>query len=82
VHITARQLSDNIDDTVMVADSEACRAALTFYSAVKAAAAQNIPNAKAMYDDLKARFPTVKHNPNMSISPSHISYCAYNIVIF
>ncbi|MDR1341614.1 MAG: hypothetical protein LBK58_16425, partial [Prevotellaceae bacterium] len=38
VHIAARQLSDNIDDTVLVAGSEAYQAALVFYNAVKAAA--------------------------------------------
>jgi hypothetical protein len=60
VHIAAKQLSDNIDDTAMIAGSEAYQAALIFYSAVKAAAAQNIPGAKQVYDDLKARFPRVK----------------------
>ncbi|MDR2140103.1 MAG: hypothetical protein LBP50_11235 [Tannerella sp.] len=59
VHISARQLSDNIDDTVMVAGSEAYQAALTFYNTVKAAA-QDIPGAKEVYNDLKARFPRVK----------------------
>jgi energy-converting hydrogenase Eha subunit F len=60
VHITAKQLSDNIDDTVMVAGSEAYQAALTFYNAVKAAAVQDIPGAKEVYNDLKARFPSIK----------------------
>jgi hypothetical protein len=60
VHISAKQLSDGIDDTVMVAGSEAYQAALVFYNAVKAAAAQDIPGAKGVYDDLKARFPRVK----------------------
>jgi hypothetical protein len=57
VHIAARQLSDNIDDTVLVAGSEAYQAALVFYNAVKAAAAQDIPGAKEVYSDLKNRFP-------------------------
>ncbi|MDR2042282.1 MAG: hypothetical protein LBP98_08210, partial [Tannerella sp.] len=61
VHISARQLSDNIDDTIMVAGSEAYQAALVFYNAVKAAAAQDIPGAKEVYADLKARFPRTKH---------------------
>jgi hypothetical protein len=60
VHISARQLSESIDDTVMVAGSEAYQSALVFYNAVKAAAVQDIPGAKAVYDDLKARFPRVK----------------------
>ncbi|MDR1335310.1 MAG: hypothetical protein LBK22_00590 [Tannerella sp.] len=60
VHITAKQLSDNIDDTVMIAGSEAFQTALIFYNAVKAAAAQDIPGAKEVYADLKTRFPRVK----------------------
>jgi hypothetical protein len=60
VHITARQLSDNIDDTVLVAGSEAYQSALVFYNAVKAAAAQDIPGAKEVYNDLKNRFPGVR----------------------
>jgi hypothetical protein len=56
VHISAKQLSDTIDDTVMVAGSEAFQAALVFYNAVKAAAAQEIPGAKEIYADLKVYF--------------------------
>jgi hypothetical protein len=64
VHVTARQLSDNIDDTVMIAGSEAYQAALLFYNAVKTAAAQDILGAKEVYDDLKTRFPSIKRKPN------------------
>jgi hypothetical protein len=60
VHIVAKQLSDDIDDTVMVAGSEAYQSALVFYNAIKAAATQNVPGAREVYDDLKARFPRVK----------------------
>ncbi|MDR1493400.1 MAG: hypothetical protein LBT05_11860 [Planctomycetaceae bacterium] len=60
LHIAAKQLSDNIDDTVMAAGSESYQAALVFYNAVKAAAAQDIPGAKEIYTDLKSRFPKVK----------------------
>jgi GrpB-like predicted nucleotidyltransferase (UPF0157 family) len=60
MHISAKQLSDDIDDTVMVAGSEAYQAALVFYNAVKAAAVQDIPGAKEVYNDLKARFPSIK----------------------
>jgi hypothetical protein len=41
----------------MVAGSEAYQAALVFYKSVKVAAAQDIPGAKAVYDELKTRFP-------------------------
>jgi GrpB-like predicted nucleotidyltransferase (UPF0157 family) len=61
VHISAKQLSDSIDDTVMTAGSEAYQAALVFYNAVKSAAAQNIPGAKEVYSDLKTRFPRMRH---------------------
>jgi GrpB-like predicted nucleotidyltransferase (UPF0157 family) len=60
VHVTAKQLSDDIDDTVMLAGSEAYQAALIFYNAVKAASTQDIPGAKEVYNDLKARFPHPK----------------------
>ncbi|MDR0757026.1 MAG: hypothetical protein LBF85_04175 [Tannerella sp.] len=60
VHIVAKQLASDIDDTVMIAGSEAYQAALVFYNAAKAAAAQNIPGAKEVYADLKTRFPRVK----------------------
>ena len=41
----------------MTAGSEAYQAALAFYSAVKSAAAQDVPGAKAVYEELRERFP-------------------------
>jgi hypothetical protein len=41
----------------MTAASEAYQAALVFYKSVKIAAAQDVPGAKAVYDELKTRFP-------------------------
>ncbi|MDR0421445.1 MAG: hypothetical protein LBH72_00330 [Proteiniphilum sp.] len=61
IHIAARQLSDSIDDTMMAAGSDAYRTALVFYNAVKVAATQNVPGAKEIYADLKARFPGTRH---------------------
>ncbi|MDR1340305.1 MAG: hypothetical protein LBK58_09675 [Prevotellaceae bacterium] len=55
-----KHLSDSIDDTVIIAGSDAYQAALIFYNAVKAAPA-HIPGAKEVYSDLKARFPKVKY---------------------
>jgi hypothetical protein len=52
-----RQLNENTGDTEMVAGSEAYQAALVFYKSVKMAAAQDIPGAKAVYEELKTRFP-------------------------
>jgi hypothetical protein len=54
---TVQQLEQAIDDTEMTAGSEAYQAALVFYKSVKIAAAQDIPGAKAVYDELKTRFP-------------------------
>jgi hypothetical protein len=53
----AMQAYEMIDDTTMVAGSEAYYAALVFYHSVKVAAAQDIPGAKAIYEELKRRFP-------------------------
>jgi hypothetical protein len=55
-----RQLEENASDTEMTAGSEAYQAALVFYKSVKMAAAQDIPGAKAVYEELKTRFPGVK----------------------
>jgi hypothetical protein len=54
---TVEQLKESIDDTEMTAGSEAYQAALVFYKSVKMAAAQDIPGAKAVYEELKTRFP-------------------------
>ncbi|MDR2887918.1 MAG: hypothetical protein LBV26_07970 [Bacteroidales bacterium] len=52
-----QQLTDSVDDTMMVSGSEAYNTALTFYTSVKAAARQNIQGSKAVYEELKKRFP-------------------------
>jgi hypothetical protein len=54
---TVQQLEQSIDDTEMAAGSEAYEAALVFYKSVKMAAAQDIPGAKAVYEELRTRFP-------------------------
>jgi hypothetical protein len=54
---TVQQLQEGINDTEMTAGSEADQAALVFYKSVKMAAAQDIPGAKAVYEELKTRFP-------------------------
>jgi len=55
-----RQLYQNANDTEMAAGSEAYQAALVFYNSVKKASAQNVPGAKAVYQELKVRFPSGK----------------------
>jgi hypothetical protein len=57
---TVQQLEENIDDTEMAAGSEAYAAARAFYESVKAAAKQDIPGAKAIYAELRTRFPKNK----------------------
>jgi hypothetical protein len=60
---SVQQLEEAIDDTEMIAGSEAYQAALVFYKSVKMAAAQDIPGAKAVYEELKTRFPGGKRKP-------------------
>jgi hypothetical protein len=50
-------LEQGVDDTEMLTGSEAYQAALVFYKAVKMAAAQDVPGAKAVYEEFKTRFP-------------------------
>ena len=55
-----RQVEQNAADTEMAAGSEACEAyqvSLVFYNSVKAVMGQNIPGAKAVYQELRTRFP-------------------------
>jgi hypothetical protein len=51
------QLANGIDDTKLAAGSEAYQAALLYYNGVQRAVDANIPGAKAIYDELKSRFP-------------------------
>lgn len=57
VLIPLQQLTEKLDDTTMLAGSEAYSAALVFYSAVKGAAKAGVPGMKTVYDDLQTRFP-------------------------
>ena len=50
------QLESNLNDTAMMAGSEAYVAALSYYNSVKMAAKMNVPGAKPIYDDLRKRF--------------------------
>jgi hypothetical protein len=45
-----------IEDTMMVAGSEAYNAALVFYNSVKGASRVNVPGSEAVYNDLQQRF--------------------------
>ena len=45
-----------VEDTMMVAGSEAYDAALIFYNSVKGASRVNVPGSEAVYNDLQQRF--------------------------
>ena len=62
LHNRVTQLEEGINDTQMTAGSEAYQAALIFYNSVKVAASQGISGAKAVYEELKKRFPGSKHH--------------------
>lgn len=53
---TMDQLQSTLNDTTMIAGSEAFVVALSYYHSVKMAAKMNIPGAKAIYEDLSKRF--------------------------
>lgn len=52
-----QSLSDMLNDTMLLAGSEAYSAALAFYGSVKYAARLNQPAAEVIYNDLKSQFP-------------------------
>ncbi|GAA5094962.1 hypothetical protein GCM10023210_27150 [Chryseobacterium ginsengisoli] len=52
----AVQLASDIDDTIMLAGSEAIVAALFYYGTTKEAADKGIATAKPIYEDLSQRF--------------------------
>jgi hypothetical protein len=54
---TLEQLVHGVDDTVMVAGGKAYNQSLIYYNALKQAAAQDIPGAKTLYNNLRERFP-------------------------
>jgi hypothetical protein len=70
LHNAVLQLEEGICDTEMAAGSEAYQASLVFYKSVKMAAAQDIPGAKAVYEELKTRFPGGKRKSGEAESES------------
>ena len=57
VFFPLHQLVEKLEDTVMLAGSEAYTAALIFYNAAKGAAKVGLPGSQTVYDELKERFP-------------------------
>ena len=60
----ARQITSDVDDTVMLSGSEALQEAMLYYGQVKEAAAKGIPTAKPIYEDLRQRFSKRSRNNN------------------
>lgn len=52
----AEQLSSDLDDTIMLAGSEALVSAMLYYGTVKEAASKGVATAKPIYEDLSQRF--------------------------
>ncbi|MDR2114760.1 MAG: hypothetical protein LBP87_00105 [Planctomycetaceae bacterium] len=65
--VAVEQLRSGVDDTQMLAGSEAYHAALVYYNSVKEAATQNVAGAKAVYDALRVRFPGKKRRPEPEV---------------
>lgn len=63
------QITDNLDDTAVLSGSEAWLPALTYYNAVKQAAKMGVPDAKAIYDDLRPRFEAQRPKPIKPTEP-------------
>lgn len=53
----------NMEDTAFLCGSEGYRGTLNYYNNVKLAAKINVPNAKAIYEDLKTYFDAQKVKP-------------------
>jgi hypothetical protein len=60
VHNSALQVFETVDDIVLLAGSEAYQSSLAFYNYIKLLASQDVPSAKAIYEELKKRFPRRK----------------------
>jgi hypothetical protein len=70
-HTQLEQVVTGLDDTMMLAGSEAYIAALSYYNSVKQAAKINVPNAKTIYEDLKERFPQKSIKPE-TLTPAAV----------
>ena len=55
-----RQIDTKLDDTALAGGSDAYQSSLLFYNSVKLATSNNVPGAKAVYDELRKRFPNHK----------------------
>jgi hypothetical protein len=60
IYTLINELNSRLDDTIMLAGSEAYMASLSIYNSVKSAAHSNIPAAKPIAQDLSERFAKSK----------------------
>ena len=58
----SKDWESNLNDTVMMAGSEAYVGALGYYNSVKYGARVNVADAKVIHEDLKQRFNRSKYN--------------------
>jgi hypothetical protein len=58
IAVPLEQILTGLEDTMMLAGSEAYIAALSYYNTAKEAARRDVPNAKSVYEDLRQRFPS------------------------
>lgn len=63
------RLADAIDDGVMLSNNDIMGANLSYYQSVRAASKRGIPNAQAIYDDLRTRFPGGGRSTNDASTP-------------
>lgn len=56
IHAVVEQISSDLNDTIMLAGSEALMNALLYYGSVREASAKGVASAKPIYEDLKPRF--------------------------
>ena len=54
------QLSNELNDTILLCGSEAYTATLMYYSAIRQASKDNVTGAKTIHEDLKKRFEKIK----------------------
>ena len=60
-------LVSQLNDTIMVAGSEAYVAGLTYYQSTKVASSRSVPGAKVIYEDLRVRFEKTKQKENGAV---------------
>ncbi|MDD3004691.1 hypothetical protein [Flavobacterium sp.] len=60
----AKQISEDVSDTSMLAGSEALQQALLYYGQVREAYSKGVTSSRAIYEDLQTRFSRRRVKPN------------------